>query len=101
MERIAYTSNEYVLVPLKEWSGSVADPTTLPVKVAVIAPGADPAPADFVTAAWVTVDGLPHATVLWQTAVTSAQPHTVYAAWMQITSTPEVPVLYSGVIKTY
>lgn len=101
MQRISHTTNEYVLVPLTEWSGSVANPTTLPVKVAIIEPGSPPDTGDFVAATWVTVDGEYNASVLWQTAVTSAQPHTTYATWMQVTSTPEVPVLYSGVIKTY
>lgn len=101
MLRIPYTSNDYVLLPLTEWSSEVADPTTLPVSIAIVAPGTDPAPGDYVSGSWTTEGGVHKARVLWQSAVPAAAAHTVYAAWLKITSSPETPVLYAGPIGTY
>lgn len=97
---IPYTTSEYIKVPLTSWSGTVADPTTLTVELAVIAPGAVPSSGDWKTAAWVTESGVIKAKALWPTLVPSAAPGTTYAAWMRITASPEQPVISSGPIKT-
>lgn len=89
------------MIPLTSWSGDVADPTTLPVKIAIVAPGTDPVSGDYVTAAWTTEGGVTYARVLWQTAVPAAAAHSFYDAWLKITSSPEVPVIYAGPIRTY
>lgn len=97
---IPSTTQEYIHVPLTEWSGDVDDPATLTAEIAIIPTDGEPASGDYVPASWVTEDGVHMARVLWQTAVESPLPRTVYRVWLRITSTPEVPVLLAGQIKT-
>jgi len=97
---IPYTTVEYIKVPLTSWSGTVADPTTLTVELAVITPGAVPQPSDWKTASWVTEATVIKARALWSTLVPSAAPSTTYSAWMRVTASPEQPEMYSGPIKT-
>ena len=97
---IPYTTSEYIKVPLTAWSGTVADPTTLTVELAVITPGAVPQSGDWKTATWVTESSVIKARALWSTLVPSAAPSTTYGTWMRITASPEQPVIYSGPIKT-
>lgn len=97
---IPYTTNEYIKVPLTSWSGTVADPTTLAVELAVVAPGAVPQSGDWKSAAWVTEATVVKAKALWSTLVPSAAPSTTYGAWMRITASPEQPVMYAGAIRT-
>jgi hypothetical protein len=101
MLTIPYTTQEYILLPLTSWSGDVADPTTLSVSIAIITPGTDPTSGQYVAASWVTQSGVYKARVLWQTAVPNAAAHTVYDAWLKISSSPETPVMYAGPIRTY
>jgi hypothetical protein len=98
--KIAYTTNEYIKVPLTEWAPSVADPTALGVELAAITGSSDPIEADWVTAAWVTESGVVKAQALWSALVAIATARTTYAVWMRVTATPEVPVLHCGTIQT-
>ncbi len=100
MLKIAYTTQENIKVPLTSWAGTVADPTTLPVELAVITGSNDPAEADWVTAAWTTESGVFEAEALWQDLVPVAIPRTTYSMWMRVTAAPETPVLYCGTIQT-
>lgn len=97
---IPYTTQEYIKVPLTAWSGSVSDPTTLVVEMAVIAPGAVPQSGDWKTATWVTESGVVKARALWQTLVPSAAPSATYGVWLRITASPEQPVINAGAIRT-
>ena len=101
MLTVPYSTQEYILVPLESWSGDVADPTTLSVSVAIIAPGTDPSSGQYVAASWVTEGGVRKARVLWQSAVPAAAPHTLYHAWMKVSAAPETPVMFAGPIRTY
>jgi hypothetical protein len=97
---IPYTSGGYVKAPLTKWESTVADPTTLPVEVAIITPGADPVNGDYIAATWVTENGTVKVRVLWKTAVPSAAPGRTYAMWLRLTVSGELVVIYSGPIKT-
>ena len=106
MLRIASTTDEYIKVPLAEWSGTVEDPTTLDVELAVITGSSDPLEADWVTAAWATeADPVSGADVyvakaLWSDLVAVPAARTSYTAWMRVTASPEVVVLHCGAIQT-
>ena len=106
MLKIAYTTDEYIKVPLTEWSGTVEDPTTLDVELAIITGTSDPLEADWVTAAWATeADPVSGADVyvakaLWSDLVAVPAARTSYTAWMRVTSSPEVVVLHCGTIQT-
>lgn len=100
MLRIAHTTVEYIKIALTAWSGDVADPTTLPVEIAVTT-GEAPDEDAWVSAAWVTEDGVVKARVLWPTAMPDAAPHTSYMSWLRVTATPEAPELRCGAIQTY
>lgn len=100
MLKIPYTTRENIKVPLTSWAGTVADPTTLAVELAVITGSGDPVEGDWVTAAWVTEGGVVMAKALWQDLVAVPAARTDYAAWMRITASPETPVLYSGTVQT-
>lgn len=101
MLMIPASTQEYVYVPLTAWSGDVEDPTALPVAVAIVPAGAEPAAGDYTAGTWVTDTSGHRARVLWQTAVPSPQPHTTYEVWLRITSNPETPVLRAGKLRTY
>ncbi len=101
MLQIAYTTGEFIKVPLTEWEPSIVDPTTLPVELAVITGSNDPVEGDWVTAAWVTESGVVKARALWSDLVAVPTARTSYTAWMRVTGTSEVPVLRSGTIRTY
>jgi hypothetical protein len=104
--KIAYTTQENIKVPLLEWAGTVTDPTTLDVELAIITGSNDPAEGDWVTAAWVTeadpVSGadVVKAEALWQDLVAVPAARTSYTAWMRVTAAPEVVVLHCGTIQT-
>lgn len=100
MLTIPATTNEYIHVPVTAWSGDVADPTTLPVEIAVIRVGGEPGTTDYKPGTWVTVNGARKVRILWRDAVPTPQPGTVYTAWLRITANPETPVILSGAIRT-
>lgn len=100
MLKIAYTTDEYIKVPLTEWAPSIVDPTTLVVELAAITGSSDPLEADWVTATWVTESTVVKARVLWQSLVAVPTARTSYTVWMRVTATPEVPVLHCGTLQT-
>ncbi len=100
MLKIAYTTEEYIKVPLTEWAPSILNPTTLPVELAVITGSGEPLEADWVTAAWVTESSVVKAQALWSDLVAVPVARTSYVAWMRVTATPELPVLHCGTIQT-
>lgn len=100
MLKIAYTTDEYIKVPLIEWAPSIVDPTTLPVELAAITGSSDPLEADWVTAAWVTESSVVKARALWSDLVAVATARTSYTVWMRVTGATEVPVLHCGTVQT-
>ncbi|GAA3172589.1 hypothetical protein [Nonomuraea roseoviolacea] len=84
--RIPSLSTEYVKVPIT----GPATLTSLPVQMAIVPDGQDPAGGDWKTAEWIGTD----AAVLIGPA--TALPLTkggTYGIWVKITSAPEIPVL--------
>lgn len=73
------------------------DPTSLPVSMAVMPYGEEPAAGDFKTAAWITENGRHHAVVLIGQVGTGIGVLTegIYKSWVKVTDTPEIPVLES------
>lgn len=97
---IPSSSRDYIHVPLTSWSGDVADPTTLPVSLAITTGSAEPGEAAWTAATWTTHNGTHHARALFADLVANPQPGTTYRLWMRLTAEPEVPVLYSGPFRT-
>lgn len=94
------TTQEYIDIPLTAWAG-VTDPTTLPAEVAFIWRAGEPEAADYKPGTWVTDGAGTHKVqILWHDAVPTPMAHTTYAVWLRITSTPEVPVILAGYIRT-
>lgn len=98
---IPYTTVDYILIPLIEWDASIADPTTLPVEMAIITSGGNPSNGDYHSAAWITVGTVVKARLLWTTAVPSPAQNADYAAWLRITASPQIPVIGPAPIRTY
>jgi hypothetical protein len=98
--KIAYTTDEYIKVPLTEWEPSIVDPTTLDVELAIITGNTDPLEADWVAAAWVTESAVVKAQALWSDLVAVPAARTSYVVWMRVTATPESPVLHCGTLQT-
>jgi hypothetical protein len=73
------------------------DPTSLPVSMAVMLYGVEPAAGDFKTAAWLTEGGRYYAVILIGQTGTGIGPlaEGIYKSWVKVTDTPEVPVLES------
>lgn len=67
--------------------------SSLAVEMAVITGTADPAPADWQTASW----SGSYARLLVGPLVAG----TSYTVWVRVTSTPEVPVMESGLLYAY
>lgn len=85
------SSLEELLTPIT----ASADPTAYGVRVAVIPDGVRPQAADWHTATWVTIGGIPHAVLLvGPGGVIELEPGT-YRTWAEITAPPEKPVLVS------
>lgn len=96
-------STQYVLVPVRAWNqGTLYNPTGLPVKMAFLPAGSVPASADWHTASWAwttTSDGYYAAQCLVgpeNSGVILASG--IYAVWVQVTGTPEVPVQNAGAL---
>lgn len=87
--RIPATSVEYVKVPVT----ADVDLSGLPVEMAVITGGEDPAEDDWQTAAW--DNGYARLLVGPLIADTS------YVVWVRVTSTPEIPVMQAGSLSAY
>ncbi|MFB7605277.1 hypothetical protein [Streptomyces gardneri] len=85
------SSLEQLLTPI----AASSDPTGLAVRVAVLPDGQRPEASDWHTAEWVTIDGIPHASVLIGPGGAIQLTPGVYRAWVEITAPPEKPVAAS------
>jgi hypothetical protein len=70
------------------------DPSSYPVRIAILPPGERPTTGDWHTAAWATVNGIPHAQLLIgpDGGAITLGPGT-WTPWIDITATPEHPHL--------
>jgi hypothetical protein len=85
------SSLEQLLTPIT----STDDPTVFAVRVAVLPDGERPEAGDWHTAEWVTIDGIPHASLLvGPDGVVQLVPG-VFRVWVEITAPPEKPVVAS------
>lgn len=87
--QIPSLSVEYLHLPV---TGD--DTTGMPVQVAVVLEDTEPAPGDWNTATWVAGA----ATLLIGPGTVLELADGIYGAWVKITATPEIPVLYCGQI---
>lgn len=83
-------STEYIQVPIT----SDASPTTYTVRMAVLPVGQRPVDADWHTATWITIGGVPHAQLLvgpdGGALTLGAGP---YVPWVAIDANPEHPIV--------
>ncbi|MEU8199277.1 hypothetical protein AB0C10_36380 [Microbispora amethystogenes] len=93
MLRIPRSSVEYVPAPV---TGPV-ELAELPVHMAILPVGQDPAPADWKAAAW-TEDG-GQAVVLIGPDTPLDLDKGTYMIWVRVTSDPEIPVMESGKLQ--
>lgn len=88
---IPATSVEYLHIPV---TGALS---SMPVEIAVVP--AEPADADWRTAAWDTTGPTLDAKVLIGPGTPLELPAGVYSAWVRVTATPETPVLRAGLVR--
>ena len=91
MQKFARSSKEYVRADVKA-SGDVS---ALPVSMAILPVGQDPAGLDWKTASWVGNT----ARVLIGPGTTLDLEKGTWMVWVQVTATPEIPVIQSGRIQ--
>lgn len=73
-----------------------SDPTSYPVRVAVLPDGVRPGSSDWHPAEWVTRAGIPHAVILvGPGGVVELEPG-LYRTWTEISAPPEKPVVVSA-----
>lgn len=84
-------SLEQLLTPIT----ADGDPTSYPVRVAVLPDGVRPEPDDWHTAAWVTEGGVHYASLLVGPGGAVEPDPGAYRTWTEITAPPEKPVLMS------
>ena len=72
-----------------------SDPTSYSVRVAVLPDGQRPEDADWHTAEWHTIDGVPHAGLLVGPGGAIQLSPGVYRTWIEIAASPEKPVVAS------
>jgi len=104
VREISSASLEYVRARVEAiQSGSFLDPTADSVAMAFIAGSATPVSGDWKTASWDTDATTTPATYRAQCLVGPAGTVTltpgVYAVWVKITDSPEIPVKRAGQIK--
>ncbi|MEV4424054.1 hypothetical protein AB0K23_01495 [Streptomyces sp. NPDC049602] len=85
------SSLEELLTPIV----SASDPTAYSVRVAVLPDGDRPDPTDWHVAAWRTIDGTPHASLLVGPGGAVQLGPGVYRTWIEITAPPEKPIVSS------
>jgi len=103
---ISSASLEYVPVRVKvRKAGAVYDPTGDTVTMAFLQAGATPTSGDFKAATWETdttsIPGTPiyRALCLVGPSGTTQLAAGVWTVWVKVTDSPEIPVLYSGLLK--
>lgn len=104
--RISHLSTEFVQVEVRgEKNGEEYDPTADPVWMAFVAPGTQPAAADWKGGQWETETAGPLATYLASCLVGPSGivmlPQATYAIFVKFTDNPEVPVIAAGVLEVY
>lgn len=104
MRQISAASLEYVRVRVEAiQSGSFYDPTADAVAMAFIGGNADPVSGDWKTASWdsdtTATPAVYRAQCLVGPAGTVTLTAGVYAVWVKITDSPEIPVKRAGQIK--
>jgi hypothetical protein len=80
------------LLPLPIYTDT--DPTSSPVRIAILPPGQRPTAGDWHTATWTTIDGTPHAQIMVGPdggAITLNAG--TWQPWIDITATPEHPLI--------
>ncbi|MFE7510182.1 hypothetical protein ACFU8I_02975 [Streptomyces sp. NPDC057540] len=85
------SSLEALLTPIL----TAADPTGFAVRVAVLPDGDRPESGDWHEAAWSTIEGTPHASLLVGPGGAVTLAPGVYRVWVEITAPPEKPVVAS------
>lgn len=99
------TSLEYVRtrVDVTDDTGAAVDPTSDPVAMAFTANGADPVSGDWKTASWTTdatgARPVYRARCLVGPAGTVTLTAGLYAVWVRITDSPEIPVIPAGYLR--
>lgn len=88
--QIPSTSVEYLHIPV---TGDYT--TSMPVFIAVVTADSEPVSADWKTAAWDGTD----AKILIGAGTTLVLAEGLYGAWVKITATPEVPVIFAGAVR--
>jgi hypothetical protein len=94
-------STQYVQVPIQAIVAGVAyNPSSLTVKLAFMAAWGQPQSGDWKTGTWdtSTAPGIYLAQCLVGPAGTVTLPVGDYAIWVQITGSPEVPVIQAGTL---
>ncbi len=97
---VSSLSTQYVLVPVRAYSAGLPyNPTSLEVQMAFLVSG-KPGLSDWNAASWVSasaVNGVYYAQCLVGAQNGGADlPIATYDIWLQVTASPEVPVLISG-----
>jgi hypothetical protein len=96
MKTYSTLTKEYVPALVTSEAGGVpVDPTADPVQMAFVAPGTNPAPGDWQAAIWDSgsVNGAHTALCLIGPGGTIQLAAGVYAVWVKITDSPEVPAI--------
>lgn len=103
---ISSLSTQYVIVPVRSWAqGLPSNPTALTVQMAFISGWGKPVSANWNAASWVStsaVNGYYEAQCLVGPGA-GAVPLAVgtYNLWIQVTSSPEIPVSVPGTLTIY
>lgn len=93
---------EYIRVQVSATAnGSPVNPTGDIVQLAFVAPGTSPGVSDWKTASWDTVapNGVYTAQCLVGPAGTVQLAAGVYAVWVKVTDSPEIPVRQAGSVQ--
>ena len=98
---ISHLSTQFILQPVRAWSGGIPfNPTALPVSMAFVVDQSEPVSWNTASWAWTTpVNGYYAAQCLVgpQNGGVSLAIGT-YDVWVQITGSPEIPVIVTGTL---
>lgn len=92
---VSSASKEYIQVPIALSTGG--NPTGDPVFMAFPAVGAEP--STFYSGTWTTLNGIYLANVLIGPGSSAVLPVGYYNVFVKITDSPEVPVIFSGLLE--
>lgn len=94
------SSLQYVAVTvLASKAGAPVNPTGDPVQLAFTTAGADPQTGDFHAATWQGATSPYVAQILVGPGGTVTLTAGLYAVWVKVTDSPEIPILYAGSIS--